>query len=220
MFEHLKTFEETLESADKLNPFLSAGYVVVDNHFNRLGFKCRQYVAVECTIGFSNTGFGPMNLNADSIERAGMIDLIRWQPKLEEFLFYFPRWLPLYQQLLPLYLEYCKGVEEKYHNLLKEIEEEEEKKTGKEVEESGNEGNNENDSEKKGFVRAFATKAREFGTVKAILFELKKGTVLSVQEYIQVTRNKAIVADFLQHMNKQDIKDAEKEDEEEKERKE
>jgi len=186
--------EDTVQSLDKLNPFLSAGYVAVDAEFNRLGFKCRQYVAVEYTIGLSNTGFGPMNLNADSIERAGMIEMIRWQPRLEEFLFYFPRWLHLYNQLSVLYQQYCEKVAQNFKSLMKEIDEE----LG---------------GERKDFERVFAAKAREYGPSKGILFELKKGTVLSVEEYIQVTRNKAVLGDFLQHMNgKDNVESKEKED--------
>jgi len=136
-----------------------------NNHFSsfqRLRIPSPQYVAIHSTMLFANLGFGPFNLNADNIEREGMLEMVRLNIT-EEFLYYFPKWKSLHQQVLQNFNLFCEDIEEDYKSL-------ESVKDQKE----------------------FAAKAKELSN-SVILFDLRKGTFYSVKEFMKFTRNKSIL---------------------------
>eukprot|EP01087_Luapelamoeba_hula_P014826 TRINITY_DN4398_c0_g1_i2.p1 TRINITY_DN4398_c0_g1~~TRINITY_DN4398_c0_g1_i2.p1 ORF type:complete len:570 (+),score=67.43 TRINITY_DN4398_c0_g1_i2:508-2217(+) len=182
----LLSWGDVVAAAQKLNPFMCAGFIVVDNRtFNRVGAKSKQHLAVECTIGSTNVGFGPMNLNADNLLAADIIELIRWGAhQTAEFLQEFPQWRQLYARLMVPYEAYCQAQEDKYLALLAEI--------TAEAEQMPTNCNKD---------RLFASKASTVGgESKAVLFDLKKHTVLSAREFIQVTRAKGFLKHLMAHM--------------------
>lgn len=133
-YENLTSWQAAQQAAKDVNPFHCSGFIAVDSAFNRVGIKSPQFVAMECTLTFSNNGFGPINLNADALDEEGMLELIRhgytgnqhsgqepflltiFQPK-ELLLHYFPRWSTLYKKLVPRFDALCAEIDEAFSNV-------------------------------------------------------------------------------------------------------
>lgn len=92
------------------------GFVAVDAGFRRVGVKSPQFVAMACTLTFSNNGFGPINLNADALDEEGMLELIR-NGAAELLLHHFPRWRPLHDRLVGPFDALCAEIDEAYRNV-------------------------------------------------------------------------------------------------------
>lgn len=138
--EEFTSWEAARRAAIDINPLKCSGFVAVDAAFNRVGIKSPQFVAMECTLTFSNNGFGPINLNADALDEEGMLELIRHgypgrllrtlglyallrtnSIRAELLVHYFPRWRPLYERIAPTYHDLCEEIEETYRQISSDL---------------------------------------------------------------------------------------------------
>jgi hypothetical protein len=129
---------------------------------------------MECTLTFSNNGFGPINLNADALDEEGMLELIR-NGNAELLLHYFPRWRPLHDRLAAPVDELCAEVDAAYHDVVADM--------SAQLEGSGAGGGGANDDRSDARRRLFAQLAGRY-PFKAILFALDKGVVLSGNTFL------------------------------------
>lgn len=107
-FFEMKSIEECVEAAKKLNPMESEGFVVCDGKFNRVKIKSPQYVAL-----------------AQSSEKKGItdkriIEIIRLNES-EEFLGYFPHFTEKYKNKKRIYDGLCEFLT-KLHSEFKDLE--------------------------------------------------------------------------------------------------
>lgn len=96
------TIEECIQAAEIANPMQQEGFVVVDDHFNRIKVKSPQYVA----LAHMKDGFSDRR----------MIELVR-SNEGEEFLNYFPEFEPLYQKYRALFNTLVEELETAYAKL-------------------------------------------------------------------------------------------------------
>lgn len=95
----LGTMTDVLASCSAINPLECEGYVVVDQHFNRIKVKSPQYVALAHI--------------KDSMSARNMLELIRANES-DEFLNYFPEFRGLYEDLREKFDGLCRGLDEAY----------------------------------------------------------------------------------------------------------
>ncbi|KAL6078781.1 hypothetical protein QOT17_001411 [Balamuthia mandrillaris] len=154
------------------NPFVCSGFVLTRNTAKgsrrRLCLESSQYVALQSTMNLPNKGFGPMNLNADNLEAEGMLLEIVRRGISHEFLAYFgDKWAELHRSCWEAYISFCEDVKQCYLQLLDSFQEDQ---------------------------KAFARGVNSYpAAYRSILFGLRKHSVLSVEEYLQVTRNKVVL---------------------------
>lgn len=83
-------------SQARISPFLGAGAYRRLSPFSSSWLVSPEMVAASLTIGFSNPGFGPMNLAADNLSEEDLVELAR-RGQLSLLVAYFPRRLPAAQ---------------------------------------------------------------------------------------------------------------------------
>lgn len=174
--DDLGSWAEAKKLAIDINPLLCSGFVAVDAGFRRVGVKSPQFVAMACTLTFSNNGFGPINLNADALDEEGMLELIR-NGAAELLLHHFPRWRPLHDRLVGPFDALCTEIDEAYRNVSTQL-----------AAAAGSGDDHSGDARR----RHFAQLAGRY-PFKPALFALDKGVVLTARECMHTTRNKALL---------------------------
>lgn len=57
-----------------------------------------------------------MNLNADNMEKEGMLELVRFHIA-DEFLHFFPKWKSLHDSIKLKYVDFCLHLSKIFHGL-------------------------------------------------------------------------------------------------------
>ncbi|KAL6052710.1 RNA ligase, T4 RnlA [Balamuthia mandrillaris] len=96
-----KSLEEVVENAKLLDPGTTEGFVVCDQHFNRVKVKSPQYVAISL---LSRTDAKGLNIRR-------MLTVVKHNEG-SEFLSYFPQWAHLFAQIKEKYDCLCEEAEQ------------------------------------------------------------------------------------------------------------
>jgi len=107
----LQSLAQVIEAARNLNPFVTEGYVVRDKYFNRIKVKSPQHVALS---HLSVRDQRKMN-------KTHILEIVR-SNEGDEFLTYYPKFRPLYENMKQFYTTTVSTIETLYRHILQTVE--------------------------------------------------------------------------------------------------